>query len=74
VEQARGRWRCRSAHLRPLFDAYETAVTRMSRVRLKQVPRSKNLAGIALSRRGAGQPVPYETTRPPFTPIVCPVT
>jgi ribonuclease HI len=51
VEQARGR-RCRSPHLQPYLDRFQIAVTGFSRVRLKQVPRSKNLAGIALARRG----------------------
>jgi ribonuclease HI len=51
VEQARGR-RCRSPHLQPYLDRFRIAVAGFSRVRLKQVPRSKNLAGIALARRG----------------------
>jgi ribonuclease HI len=51
VEQARGR-RCRSPHLQPYLDRFHIAVAGFSRVRLKQVPRSKNLAGIALARRG----------------------
>lgn len=51
VEQARGRWRCRSPQLRPYLAAFEAAVAGIPRVWLKQVPRSKNLAGIALARR-----------------------
>jgi ribonuclease HI len=51
VEQARGR-RCRSPHLKPYPDRFHIAVAGFSRVRLKQVPRSKNLAGIALARHG----------------------
>lgn len=51
VEQARGR-RCRSPHLQPYLDRFRVAAERFSRIRLKQVPRSKNLAGIALSRHG----------------------
>lgn len=52
VEQASGRQRCRSAHLRPYLDRFNAAATVIRRVRLKQTPRSKNLAGIALARRG----------------------
>ncbi|MEO5587088.1 MAG: ribonuclease HI family protein [Novosphingobium sp.] len=52
VEQARGRWRCRSPHLQPYLTAYQTAAAAIPRVRLRHVPRSKNLAGIALARRG----------------------
>lgn len=52
IEQARGHWTCRSRHLRPYLAAFKQAITPIPRVRLKQVPRSKNLAGIALARRG----------------------
>jgi ribonuclease HI len=51
VEQARGQ-RCRSPHLQPYLDRFRIAAAGFARVRLKQVPRSKNLAGIALARRG----------------------
>lgn len=51
VEQASGRWPCRSAHLQSYLDRYQTAVAAIPRVRLKQVRRSKNLAGIVLARR-----------------------
>ena len=52
VEQARGRRPCRSAHLRPYLERYRAAVAGFDRVRLRQVPRARNLAGIALARRG----------------------
>ena len=52
VEQARGRWRCRSPQLQPHLAMFQTAVLAIPRVRLRQVRRSKNLAGIALARRG----------------------
>ena len=52
VEQARGRWRCRSPQLQPYLAAFAAAAAAIPRVRLRQVPRSKNLAGIALARRG----------------------
>lgn len=51
VEQARGRWRCRSAHLQPCLEAFAAAVAGIPRVRFRQLPRSRNLAGIALARR-----------------------
>ena len=54
VEQARGRWRCRSPQLQPYVTAFAAAVSAIPRVRLKQVARSKNLAGIALARRWEG--------------------
>ena len=53
VEQASGRQRCRSPHLRPYLAAFRTLVTPIARVRLRHVPRFKNLAGIALARRDA---------------------
>lgn len=52
IEQARGSWRCRSPHLQPYVAAFRDAAASIPRVRLRQVPRSKNLAGIALARRG----------------------
>lgn len=52
VEQARGRWPCRSPHLQPYVAAFKDAAGAIPIVRLRQVPRSKNLAGIALARRG----------------------
>lgn len=52
INQARGLWPCRSLHLKPYLAAFKDAAAAISRVRLRQVPRSKNLAGIALARRG----------------------
>ncbi|UAK23181.1 reverse transcriptase-like protein [Sphingomonas nostoxanthinifaciens] len=52
VAQAAGRQRCRSAHLQPHLAAFRDAVAAIPHVTLKQVARSKNLAGIALARRG----------------------
>ena len=52
VEQASGRWPCRSSHLQTYASAYKIAAARIARVRLRQVPRTRNLAGIALARRG----------------------
>jgi len=53
VAQALGRWRCRSPQLQPHLAAYQQAIADFTRVHVKYVPRSKNLAGIALSRRHA---------------------
>jgi ribonuclease HI len=52
VEQARGRWPCRSPHLQTYVAAFRDAIAVIPLVRLRQVPRAKNLAGIALARRG----------------------
>lgn len=51
VEQARGAWPCRSPQLMPYLATFRAAIGSFERVRLRQVPRSKNLAGIALARR-----------------------
>ena len=56
VEQASGRWPCRSQHLLPLAEAFRSAVVALPRFQLRQVRRSKNLAGIALERRRANRP------------------
>jgi ribonuclease HI len=53
VEQASGRQPCRSPHLQPYLDAFRAAAAAFVRVRLRHVPRSKNLAGIALARRAS---------------------
>lgn len=50
INQARGATRCRDAGLRRHLAAYEAAIARFSHVRLRYVPRSKNLAGIALAK------------------------
>lgn len=49
VNQAAGLWKCRSDGLRTHLAAYRSAVAGIARVRLRYVPRSKNLAGIALA-------------------------
>ena len=53
VNQALGRWRCRSAHLLPYLDRYRVTVAGIARVHLRHVRRSRNLAGIVLDRRAA---------------------
>jgi ribonuclease HI len=52
IHQASGAWPCKSEHLRPYLTAYGQAIAGLERVVLRHVPRSKNLAGIALARRG----------------------
>ncbi|MCP3734747.1 reverse transcriptase-like protein [Sphingomonas sp. RP10(2022)] len=51
VEQALGNWRCRSPQLQPHLAAYRAAIAGIARVHVRHVPRSKNLAGIALAAR-----------------------
>ena len=51
VEQALGRWTCRSPQLKPHLAAYRAAIAAIPRVHVRHVGRSKNLAGIALARR-----------------------
>lgn len=51
VAQAAGRSRCRSPQLQPHLDAFRIAAAQFERVRLRQISRSKNLAGIALAMR-----------------------
>ncbi|PAX06299.1 reverse transcriptase-like protein [Sphingomonas lenta] len=51
IGQASGRTKCRSPQLQPHLDAFKAAIAGIARVRCRLVPRSKNLAGIALARR-----------------------
>ncbi|VWX47198.1 reverse transcriptase-like protein [Novosphingobium sp. 9U] len=52
IAQASGRQKCRSAHLAPYLAAFHQASAGFARVHLRHVPRTRNLAGIALARRG----------------------
>jgi ribonuclease HI len=52
IHQASGAWPCRTAQLRPYLASYRELAVGLERVVLRHVPRSKNLAGIALARRG----------------------
>jgi len=52
IHQASGAWPCRSPQLQPHLTTFRQATADIARVRLRHVPRSKNLAGIALARRG----------------------
>ena len=51
IAQATGKGRCRSPQLQPHLDAFRAATAGFDRVRLRHVPRGKNLAGIALALR-----------------------
>ena len=51
IEQASGRQRCRSPRLLPLLARYGLAVAAIPRVAMRQVPRHRNLAGLALTAR-----------------------
>jgi len=50
IRQASGDWKCRSPQLRACLAAYRAAIPAFGHVRLRHVGRSKNLAGIALSK------------------------
>lgn len=54
VEQAAGRWKCRSPDLARHRAAFVAAAEGFTRVHIRHVRRSRNLAGIALDRRRAG--------------------
>lgn len=51
VNQAGGAWKCRGPVLSAYFAEYRAAAAPIRSVRVRQVPRSKNLAGIALAAR-----------------------
>jgi ribonuclease HI len=52
IRQASRAWPCRSQQLQPYLATFKQAIANFDRVVLRHVPRSKNLAGIALARRG----------------------
>ncbi|RJF85816.1 ribonuclease HI family protein [Sphingomonas cavernae] len=54
VNQANGVWKCRSADLRTHLTKFEILATHFSRIRIKHIGRSRNLAGIALARQRIG--------------------
>lgn len=54
VEQAAGRWKCRSAAMRPYLAAFRHATAGIAKVRVRHVPRAKNLAGIVLDKAARG--------------------
>lgn len=51
VAQASGRQPCRSPHLQSYLAAFRKAAAAFTKVQVRHVPRTKNLAGIALTRR-----------------------
>ncbi|MES2492626.1 MAG: reverse transcriptase-like protein [Pseudomonadota bacterium] len=54
VHQARGDWKCRSAELAELRQAFDKLGQCFARTRIRHVKRSHNLAGIALERIRSG--------------------
>ena len=50
IRQAAGDWKCRGDNLNRHLTAYRATAASIQRVRLRYVPRSKNLAGIALAK------------------------
>ncbi len=52
IAQASGLQPCRSPHLAPYLAAFRARSASIATFRLRHVLRSKNLAGIALARRG----------------------
>jgi ribonuclease HI len=52
IAQASGQQPCRSPHLAPYLAEFRARSGAIPVVRLRHVPRSKNLAGIALARQG----------------------
>jgi len=50
INQANGASKCRDPRMQAHLTAYHAAVSAIPHVRLRYVPRSKNLAGIALAK------------------------
>jgi ribonuclease HI len=50
VNQASGAWKCRGEALQAHLATWRTLAERISRVKVRHVPRSHNLAGIALAK------------------------
>jgi ribonuclease HI len=50
ISHANGAGKCRDAALRRHLDVYRAAIATIPHVRLRAIPRSKNLAGIALAK------------------------
>lgn len=54
VNQAKGLWKCRSPDLQEHLTAFNLLSPDFSRIRIRSVRRSQNLAGIALAKQHAG--------------------
>ncbi|MBW8911223.1 MAG: ribonuclease HI family protein [Sphingomonas sp.] len=54
VHQAQGRWKCRSAEFSLCLDTFRALALHLPQMRLRHVPRARNLAGIALELRHRG--------------------
>jgi ribonuclease HI len=50
VNQASGAWKCRGDALQAHLAGWQTLAEKIARVRVRHVPRSHNLAGIALAK------------------------
>jgi len=50
INQANGIAKCRDPHMQGHLAAFQVAIAKIPHVRLRAVPRAKNLAGIALAK------------------------
>lgn len=50
VEQANGRAKCRSAEFLAYLHDFQISAREFDRIRIRRIPRTQNLAGIALSK------------------------
>jgi ribonuclease HI len=54
INQAKGLWKCRAPELQIHHTIFRALEARLPNIALRHVPRSRNLAGIALQRRHNG--------------------
>lgn len=54
VHQANGVWKCRSPELQPYLAAFQEQARHFSRIRIRHIRRTQNLAGIALEKARGG--------------------
>jgi ribonuclease HI len=50
VEQANGRAKCRSPEFQVYLEKFQTVAREFDRIRIRKIPRTQNLAGIALTK------------------------
>jgi ribonuclease HI len=50
VEQANGRAKCRSREFKAYLEKFQTLAREFDRIRIRKIPRTQNLAGIALTK------------------------
>ncbi len=53
IQQAKGQWKCRTSVLKIHLAAFNNLASQFTRLTLRHVGRSQNLAGIALARKHA---------------------